>query len=314
MLQFASCSSKKASEQVPVWVGSPYDYCNSKEEICGVGSGKSIKEADLSSKNELASFFKLQLNSNLESMVTADTKEVEQSFSQEQRESFSQVITSQVSEFVEGVEVIQRFILNDKEYFALARLKKNLLEEKLLLEIKNYDLERSKLTEHQARLSLYQLKNTLLKRQGAEKLLSMLDRPLIGTKKSENWWNETQEMIMNPKNVNVQLDSSEKDEQWKNLLESIITNSGHKITAANKARFLVQSSFQFFAEPINVDGFLKARIEWKAKSVDQERGNEVRGVVDESISVTARNKEQLWHRAKDHFKTKVLENIHLLNI
>lgn len=309
-----SCSSKKTSYEVPVWVGSPYDFCNSQEEICGVGTGKTVKEADVSSKNEIASFFKLQLSSNIESFITATTKETEQSFNQEQRESFSQVINTQVTEFLEGVEVTQRYVLNEKEYFSLAKLKKNILEEKLRLELKSYDLERTKLTEHKARLSLYKLKQTLLQRQGAEKLLMMLDRPLIGHKKSENWWTETQEMIMLPQNVSLQLDQNNKDEQWKNLLESVITTSGHKISTANKARFLVQSAFEFHMEPINVDGFLKARVEWKAKSIDLERGSEVRGVIDESISVTARNKEQLWHRAKDHFKTKVLENIHLLNI
>jgi hypothetical protein len=299
---------------VPVWIGAPYDFCKSQDEICGVGSGKSLKESDLFAKSEIASFFRLQLNSSLESMMQGKSIESEKTIEAEQKETFHQVLSSQVSELVEGVEIIQRYILNEKEYFSLARLKKNTLEDKLRAEIKDFNVERSNLLSHKARLSIYPMKNLLLQRQGVEKLLSMLDRPLIGHQKSGPWWEETTQMLNPSRSVYVQFDEEQKDQEWQNLLLSAITGAGHKVSTSSNARYIVKSTFKMNMEPINVDGFLKARIEWKASSLDHERGSEVLGALDESIDVTARNKEQLWHRAKDHFKTKVLEKIHLLNI
>lgn len=314
LLMCLACTSTKSNrEKVPLWVGSPYDYCKSTEEICGVGTGKTLKEADLAAKNEIASFFRLQLNSNLVSSMSSSQTEQKNVLEIQQRETFQQVISAQVDELVEGVEVIQRYILNDKEYYSLARLKKNLLEDNLRQKISSTDKERNDLLEKKARLALFNLQNLYLERQGVEKLLSMLDRPLMGDKKSTVWWDETKSMMQTPKLVKLEFDKN-SDDAWEDLLSSIITQAGHKIIKTNNAKYIIKSSFTLKMEPINVEGFLKARVQWRASSFDQERGSEVIGAIDESLDVTARNKEQLWNKAKDHFKSKMLEKIHLLGI
>lgn len=310
---YGCSSSQVGREKVPVWVGSPYDFCKSAEEICGVGSGSNLKAADLSAKNEIASFFRIQLSSNLVSTLSSNQKEENNLLDAQQREIFQLVISGQVDELVEGVEITQRFILNDKEYYALAKLKKSLLEDNLRQKINILNQKREDLLEKKARLSFHQLQKLHIERLGIEKLLSMLDRPLLGQQKSTNWWQESKSMMQTAKTIKLQLDKN-SDEEWQSQLSSVITQSGHKVTQDSNAKYLVKSSFILKMEPINVEGFLKARIEWRASSFDQERGSEVLGAIDESIDVTARNKDQLWHKAKDHFKAKILEKIHLLNI
>jgi hypothetical protein len=318
-LLFSGCAQTSKSHQpVPVWVASPYDFCKSQEEVCGVGSGSNLKQADLSSKNEVGSFFRLQLSSNLVSSISSMVSENEKTGSSvivnsQQQESFQQVISSQVDEIVEGVEVVQRYILNDKEYYSLARLKKSLLEDLLRQKISVIDQKRQELLEEKARLSLFPLKKLLVERQGIEKLLSMLDRPLIGHKKSQSWWEETNSMMQSPKTIKLSLDQN-SDPEWESLLQAVLTESGHKLTSSQSARYIIKSSFSMKMEPINVEGFLKARVQWRASCFDQEKGSEVTGSIDESLDVSARNKEQLWHKAKDHFKSKILEKIYLLKI
>lgn len=323
LLIMVGCTSTTKNHQpVPTWVASPYDYCRSQEEICGVGSGANLKSADLSAKNEVGSFFRLQLSSSLVSNLSSSQSEVEkissknnQSFEIEsqQKESFQQVISTQVNEIIEGVEITQRYILNDKEYYALAKLKKSLLEDLLRQKISSLDQKRNELLENKARLSLFPLKILLIERQGVEKLLSMLDRPLIGHKKSEQWWNESLSMMQTPKTIKLSLDQN-SDKEWEALLDAVLTETGHKLTSSANARYTIKSSFTMKMEPINVEGFLKARVQWRASCFDQERGSEVTGSIDETLDVSARNKEQLWHKAKDHFKTKILERIYLLRI
>lgn len=312
-LGFGCSSQQKAHLPVPAWVGSPYDFCKSAEEICGVGSGKSLKEADLAAKQEIGSFFRLQLTSSLVSSLSSNQKTTDSTIDSQQKESFQQVISAQVDELIEGVEITQRHILNDKEYYSLTRLKKNLLEDSLKLKLNEIDQQRNQLLINKARLAQFPLKNLLVERQGAEKLLLMLDRPLIGFKKSLNWWEDTLSMLQTPKTVKINFDIN-SDEQWENLITSAIAQAGHKIITSQNARYLIKSTLSMKMEPINVEGFLKARVQWRASALDQERGSEVSGAIDEVIDVTARNKEQLWHKAKDHFKTKVLEKIYLLNI
>lgn len=309
-----ACSSKgKHYEKVPTWVNSPYDYCKSTEEICGIGYANSLKEADLLAKSEIASFFRLQLNSSLTSNITMNQSEQQNQVDLKYGETFQQLISAQVDEIIEGVEVIQRYILNDKEYYSLARLKKNILEDNLKQKIADIEKSKNNLLEKRARLALFSLKNLYIERQGMEKLLSMLDRSLIGQKKSQNWWEESLSMMQTGKTIKLQFDQNSGDE-WEALVISIITEAGHKITQSSNARYIIKSSFSLKSEPINVEGFLKARIQWRASSFDQDRGSEVLGAIDESFDVTARNKEQLWHKAKDHFKSKILEKIYLLNI
>ncbi len=313
------CSSNTPNHQsIPTWVASPYDVCRSEVEICGVGSGSMLKQADLSAKNEVGSIFRLQLSSHLVNSVSSTQSENEKDghnilVDSQQHESFQQVISTQVDEIVEGVELAQRYILNDKEYYSLAKLKKSLLEDLLRQKISIVDQKRNELLGNKARLALFPLKKLLVERQGIEKLLAMLDRPLIGEKKTTLWWDETKSMMQLPKTIKLIVDQH-ADAEWESLLQAVLTESGHKLTTSNSARYIIKSTFTMKMEPINVEGFLKARVLWRASCFDQERGSEVTGSIDESLDVSARNKEQLWHKAKDHFKSKILEKIYLLSI
>ena len=107
------------------WVSNPYGKYSSEDYVCALGRGKTIEEADLSARQELASLFGMSVKSNTSLTVidTSATKDGNKS------ESYGEFFTSNSSVVVNtenlyGVAIAKRTVEEDGTHISLAVMPK----------------------------------------------------------------------------------------------------------------------------------------------------------------------------------------------
>ena len=120
------------------WVSNPYNKYSSDDYVCAVGRGKTIEEADLSARQELAALFGMSVSSTTSLTVidTSATKDGNKS------ESYGEFFTSNSSVVVNadnlyGVEIAKRTVEDNGTHISLAVMPKKTTSEYYLARIES---------------------------------------------------------------------------------------------------------------------------------------------------------------------------------
>ena len=151
---FISCNLSIAA--MPKWVTNVDSECNSKNEICAVGTGKTLEEANTSARINIQKFFETKVNSNFTTEVSSNGEKVK-NYSYD-------YVSEENAGILKGVEIVKTFQDKDR-YYSLASMDKSITKNELEFEIKSIDRRMKTLINEESASSAKKLEEYYHKRE-----------------------------------------------------------------------------------------------------------------------------------------------------
>jgi hypothetical protein len=305
-----ACSSTKDKRKVivpegeAVWIYSPESGCD-KDELCAVGEGSSLAQADAKSKQSLASIFETKIQSSL--------KFSKHSFSGEEIEEMQEYINSDVSEKVDGVlkgAIIKERFQKEKIFFSLVSLDKNKAAQLISNELKHVDDQLNHFYSFKSRIYIKKLNVLFNKRLLlAEKMTILKD----SASNSPISFKQIEELKLNSMGgTKIVIKTTNEPPRFINKkVKEIFSELGYKLVKKGNDYF-INMDYKVTEEYLNVKGFKKFSYTLAIES----RSNIGKKLGNFIITVTesGRNEVDAFTKSKSKLIEKFENNIEKLNL
>lgn len=349
-LFFIACSSQQAAfdhrAELPLWVTSPYQVCEEKLDLCASSEGNSLKGSDQAAKAEMAAFFRSEIKRNFsektfnksqtdqqtvhQTLGTAsgtNTELTNENTQEQYLNQYQDVLSFSIDTVLEACQITERYIGNDRNYYSLAKISKRQFSDLLMKKIQQLEDEKDQLLrDHPGRLTVTPLKDILVKRQSLLLLSELVTSSAEQSSSSairehvDNWWKNIMQDLPAKKKVflsfsDEKIENIDFEKDLKDFLIHQFTEVGH-VNVSNKSQATnsIKVNVELSPENIQVEGFLKGRVHLQIIAFDLAKGSETSGSMDEIIDITARSREQLWHKVQTQLRERIESNIYKLNL
>jgi hypothetical protein len=313
LLLLSSCSYKQQkpklseipeSNNLPLWVYSPYDDCLQTNELCAVGEAKSQNEANAMARMNLASIFEVQVRSDLS--IENSTQQIFP-WQGEVRQEVHQSVNESVNEILETVQ-IKRNYKYQKLNFALASLDRIKVSELLGNRLKKIDDELNILWSKKSRINLRKIIRLYLEREKINDRFSIISgagHPARMTYREIVEWR-----LQKPRVEPLALRIGQAPEWMTEKIKEILTEAGFKIVKGD-AEKAVSLNMESIREFLNVKGFEKYTFTLNLLSFEKGEKNKF---LTASETVTGRTQADALIKVKSFFNNYIenhLSELHL---
>lgn len=313
-----SCSSnQKKSKQggleydeeknidVPAWVYSINDECDTNIYLCASSEGESSLKADLNAKKALASILEVRITASSEvkkfGLTSIESKGLTEKVSFETKEEVDIVL--------KGAQILKRF-KKDKSFYSYAVLEKRPAQKIIKSKLEALDDKIESLYSQKKRVFVNRLLVLLAQRDALAQELILLD----GKYKSAPISFEQIYTLKNSKLANSSIHIDVKNEAPTNLIQKIeeeLTSMGFILTRS-QAKNRVEISFETDEEYLNVKGFKKYSFILNMKSYDSKSRR--LGVLSVKKITTGRSERDAINSVIKQIINEIKINLEKLNI
>jgi hypothetical protein len=279
------------SKNAPSWIYSPYDACAEDVELCAVGEAKSLAQADVQARSNLASIFEVRVTSEFNAQTSTQAGA---NWQGKVNQEVHQSLQESVDQLLETVQIKKRF--KDKGLtYSLASMDRARASELIGGRLTKIDDE---LNSHWNKRSRTNLRNIIRLYMEREKLnerysiLSGSSRPSLMTFKEITDWRESR---LRPEALALRI--GQAPDWMSEKLKELLTEAGFKLVKgdADKAISLNVDSIKEF---LNVQGFEKYTFTLNLTSFEKGEKNKV---LSASETVTGRSQADALLKVKRFF-------------
>lgn len=294
----------ETSKNDPVWIYSPYDFCNESQELCATGESKTFAQSDIHARNNLASIFEVKIKSELN--VTGSST---QTFPWQTsvKEEVQQSLQQSIDQILEAVQIKKREKHKELSY-SLASLDRSKASELIEGRIRKIDDELNVLWDRKSRTNLRKIVRLYLEREKLNERYSIVSGAPIQssiTYKEIMSWRESR-----PKVEPITLRIGQAPDWMSEKIKELLTESGFKIVKGDTTRALALN-VDSIKEFLNVEGFEKYTFTMNLTSFENGEKNKV---VSISETVTGRSQADALLKVKSFFNDYIeqhLSDLHL---
>jgi hypothetical protein len=276
----------------PNWIDDTNEIC-SNNEICAVGSGKSLSIAKSDARNNILKVFEVNINSNFNSSITADTNSIKKYDNENLEETTDGIL--------KGVK-IEKSYNNDKEYYVLAVLNKNIAKKEIKTDIDNLDSKMKLLLAENNIKYNSQLENLYIQRSELnKKYLVVAERMLPEIVKYNDIFKNKK--ITSNKAGTFYIKSTKNDIlNLKKIISAEISNNGGKIiNDEQKANKIISIDIEKKDLELKVDGFIKQEYSIKIESKT--------GIIYKEFIETGRSESSIKEIVSQKIKEEIINEI-----
>ena len=313
-----SCSStqKKAKQggleydeekniDVPAWVYSISDVCDTENYLCASSEGDSSLKADLNAKKALASILEVRVTASSDvkrfGLTSIESKGLTEKVLFETKEEVDVVL--------KGAQILKRF-KKDEAFYSYAVLEKKPAQKIIKSKLEALDSKIESLYSQKKRVFVNRLLVLLAQRDALAQELILLD----GKYKTAPISFEQIYTLKNSKLTNGSINIDVKNNAPTNLVQKIeeeLTSMGFILTKA-QAKNNIEISFKTDEEYLNVKGFKKYSFILDLKSFDTNSRN--LGVLSIKKITTGRSKRDALNSVIKQIINEMKINLEKLNI
>lgn len=310
-LLLTSCSQitqkniEEGEQPFPVWVYSAYDFCSETSELCATGEGPQFSSSDNEARSNLASIFKVQISSSIQSSITEDHS-VHQ-MEMKVRSQASKSLKASVDEVLESVQIKQRY-QKDGIHFSLAKLDRLVATQIFNKRIKKIDEELMAFWNKKQRTLVRKLLKLSAERSAIEEKLAILtpvfEPAPVSYQQILDWSLSPAE----PKTIALKIGNAPK---WlTSKLSSLLNEVGYKISS-HEAKDVITVNVTSIKEFLKIEGFEKYTFTMNITNIVN--GDKV-GHLTKVETVMGRNQEDALLKIKNSFSEFLEEQLYQLNL
>ncbi len=298
----------------PSWINSPMDNCSKIREICAVGEGTGVINAEASARDAIARIFKTNVNSNLTSIT--ETKQVlkDDVVTGEESSDFAQRIKLTTEEVIKGVQIKQTY--TDQDYvYALASLDKKKVSTIFKEQMDQIDIEIESNYKKGSRSSLS-------KAEKLYKVRSEIHEKFLIVNNSKYPSKISLKKIHNKKlkkvslNTTIYVDVNELNDRplLKNLIIQGLLDNDYRVVTNKKSnyQFIVRGSFKEEKLFFKVKGFEK--YQFLLQLYSEKKSGEKLGGLHLTEAQVGRSHRQALSNALPSLKKSLLDRIDELKL
>lgn len=294
----------ETSKEVPEWVYSPYANCSESSELCASGESKTMAQADAQARNNLASIFEVQVNSQFSAQTDAIQNFQWQGKVQEE---VHQSLNESVNQILETVQIKSRY--KDKSLsYSLASLDRVKASELIGARLKKLDDELGVLWGKRSRLNLRKIMRNYLEREKLNERYSIVSgQPKISPVSYREIldWRQSK-----PQREDLALSIGQAPDWMSDKLKELLTESGFKLVKGDASK-AISLNVDSIKEYLNVEGFEKYTFTVNMTSF---RDGEKNKVLSISETVTGRSQKDALLKVKSLFNDYIEQHLSDLNL
>lgn len=292
--------------KAPEWVYAPSENCMIETQLCAVGEGESLTQADARAKTSLAGIFESQVSSHF----SRSYKELDEKRLSSIRIQTNTQVQETVDDLLKGAKISKRFE-RDGIHYSFAVLKKATASEIFLREIKVIDDELSYLYLNRKRAHVYRMLSLLEKRRHYEDKLSVLQ---ISSPNAPVSFLDVRSLALTNKTMPA-LALSGQGSAPRSLIvrfQELASDLGFAFAPMESAHYIIKLDLDRRPLHLNVEGFEKYLFRFFATARQADR-REV-GALELSVEQVGRSEDDALNKALDKFKKQIKDNFDQLNL
>jgi hypothetical protein len=290
LLSFISVNNGLA-EKLPEWVRNADKECK-KNNICAVGSGKSLALAQIDARNNLQKMFETRVNSTFTSKISGRGVKVES--------SADEVLQEDSEGVLRGTTITKTF--EDKgEFYVLVTLNKDAATNDLRVKIKHLDEDMKVLLKDKSAVSHRKLENNFNARTRLNnKHVFLTGKEMPETVKYKDVINKKKE---NKDRADAYFLDVDNDDV-KAIIKGVLGDNNIKITNKPVAKG-IKSRTSVKKDFLNVEGFEKYSLKFEMNLI---KDDTVANTLSTTITETGINFEQAYAKALDKLSKFISDN------
>lgn len=288
------------AKENPEWIYAPYETCSEAHELCAVGEARTMQQADIQAKTNLASVFEIKIQSELNVTSSAG-----QTFPWQAqiKEEVNHSLKESVNQVLENVEIVKHY-KKDGLTYALAKLDRSKAAGLLGPRLEKLDQELETLWKKKQRTNLRKIVRLSLEREKLNERYSIaagVGRPASVTYGDIIKWRESR-----PKIEPLVLKIGQAPDWLKEKLKEILTQSGFKILSSGTTSKSLEVNVDSLKEFLNVPGFEKYTFTLNMTSYEN---GEKHRVISTSETVSGRSQVDALLKVKALFTEYIEQHL-----